>query len=63
MDLWGKINKQLIKQNLTIYALTKKSGIAENILYELKSGRTNDLKFSTICKIAAALDVSLDEFK
>ncbi|QQP71177.1 helix-turn-helix transcriptional regulator [Carnobacterium sp. CS13] len=63
MNLWQKIKKQLKEKNLTIYELTKKAGIAQNTLYELKSGRVSDLRFNTVCKIADALEVSLDEFR
>ena len=63
MDLWNGINKHLIKNDLTIYELTKKANIAQNTLYELKSGRVNDLRFSTVCKIADALNISLDEIR
>lgn len=63
MNLWGNIDKQLKEKNLTIYELTKKANIAQNTLYELKSGRANDLRFSTVCKIADALKISLDEFR
>lgn len=63
MDLWDGINKHLIKNDLTIYELTKKADIAQNTLYELKSGRVNDLRFRTVCKIADALNISLDEIR
>ncbi|SDQ19472.1 helix-turn-helix domain-containing protein [Carnobacterium viridans] len=63
MNLWWKIDKQLKEKNLTIYELTKKANIAQNTLYELKSGRANDLRFSTVCKIADVLGISLDEFR
>lgn len=63
MELWKKINKQLKEKNLTIYELTKNANIAQNTLYELKSGRASDLRFSTVCKIADALEISLDEFR
>lgn len=63
MELWKKINKQLKEKNLTIYELTKNANIAQNTLYELKSGRANDLRFNTVCKIADVLGISLDEFR
>lgn len=63
MDLWEIISKQLKEKDITIYELTKISGIAQNTLYELKSGRVSDLRFSTICKIADALEIKLDEFR
>ncbi|MBT2732088.1 helix-turn-helix transcriptional regulator [Carnobacterium sp. ISL-102] len=61
--MWEKIDNHIKEKNLTIYELTKKANIAQNTLYELKSGRANDLRFSTVCKIADALEISLDEFR
>lgn len=35
----------------------------KNCLIDLKAGRKKSLKFEDVCKIADALDVSLDEFR
>ena len=61
--LWEKIECQLQKKEWSIYRLTKKAHLSENLLYELKSGRTKDLQFKSVCKIADALDISLDELR
>lgn len=61
--MWNKIEGLLEKHQITAYALTKKAGVNYQLLAELKSGRKKDLKFSSVCKLAAALGVSLDEFR
>ena len=63
MDLWGNIEKIIQNNELTAKELAIKANISPNTLYELKSGRNKDLQFKTICKIADALDISLDEFR
>lgn len=61
--IWEKIEGQLSKKNWSIYKLTKEAGLSQNLLYELKSGRNKNISFKNMCKIAEALDVSLDEFR
>lgn len=61
--LWEQIEKVLAKKNISAFQVAKEAGLSKNVLYEMKSGRTKDVKFSTMCKIADALDVSLDEFR
>ena len=60
--LWNSIQVQLDKQNLTAYRLSKMTGIPLTTIYNYK----NDGKeppFKNMCKIADALDVSLDVFR
>jgi len=61
--LWERIDYQLQIKKWSIYRLTKEARLSENLLYELKSGRTKDLQFKSVCKIADALDISLDELR
>lgn len=61
--LWEQIQHQLDKKNWTVYRLTKEAGLSQNLLYEFKNGRSNDLSFSSVCKIADALGVSTEEFR
>lgn len=63
MDLWSNIEKILKNKELTAKELAIKAKISPNTLYELKSGRNKDLQFKTICKLADALEISLDEFR
>lgn len=61
--MWEKIERFLSKKNMTMYQLSKKSGLNQNSLIDLKSGRKKSLKFDDVVKIADALDISLDEFR
>lgn len=61
--MWKIIEKLMKKQNLTMYALSKKADIGQSTLINLKAGRIKTLTFETICKLADALEVSLDEFR
>ena len=60
--LWNSIQIQLDKQNMTAYRLSKMTGIPLTTIYSYK----NDGKeppFKNMCKIADALNVSLDVFR
>ncbi|MTC88005.1 helix-turn-helix domain-containing protein [Streptococcus uberis] len=61
--MWEKIERFLSKKNMTMYQLSKKSGLNQNSLIDLKSGRKKSLKFDDVVKIADALGISLDEFR
>ena len=61
--LWNKIQKQLDKKGWTRYRLAKEAKISEMTLVKLRNGKAQNIHFSTMCKIADALDVSLDEFR
>jgi len=58
-----KITQQLNRKNKSWYWLSKNSGIPLGTLYPIKSGARTQVTFSTMEKIADALDVSLDEFR
>lgn len=61
--LWEQIQHQLDKKSWSVYRLTKEADLSQNLLYEFKSGRSNDLSFTSVCKIADALDISLDDLR
>ncbi len=61
--LWFKLEKILSQKKISIYRLSKITGISRQTFYALKDGKFDDLKFSTMKKIADALDISLDEFR
>lgn len=61
--LWKRVEKVLKEKDVTIYEVTKKAGISQNTIYNLKSGQVKDLNFNNMCKIADVLEVSLDEFR
>ncbi|WP_369350595.1 helix-turn-helix domain-containing protein [Streptococcus hillyeri] len=61
--MWDKIEQLITEKDTTMYAVSKKAGIGQNVLIALKAGRTKRLYFDTVVKIADALEVSLDEFR
>ncbi|MDQ0221701.1 helix-turn-helix domain-containing protein [Streptococcus moroccensis] len=61
--MWEKINKLITENNTTMYAVSKKAGIGQNVLISLKAGRTKRLYFDTVCKLADALGVSTEDFR
>lgn len=60
--LWSKIQTQLDKQHMSVYRLSKLSGIPNNTLYQYKNNGVQPT-FNIMCKIADVLDVSLDVFR
>lgn len=59
--MWYEIQKALDEKNLSIYKLAKITGIRDSTLHNYKRG--SEPSFKNICKIADALDVSLDYFR
>lgn len=59
--LWLEIEKELIKQNISVYRLAKNTGISATTLQNYKNGA--EPSFKNMCKIADALNVSLDYFR
>lgn len=60
--LWERIQTQLDKRHVTVYRLSKLTGIPSNTLYEYKNNSVQPI-FNNMVKIADALDVSLDVFR
>ncbi|GET11652.1 hypothetical protein SN811_01520 [Ligilactobacillus agilis] len=63
--LWYKVQKLLIEKNMSINQLSLKMGLSENnrTMYQLRDGKIKKPSFELMCKIADALDVSLDYFR
>ena len=59
--MWNEIQKALDKKNMSIYKLAKITGIRDSTLHNYKRG--SEPSFKNMCKIADALDVSLDYFR
>lgn len=60
--MWRNVERLLKKRSMSIYRLSKVTGIPDNTLrnYRLQH---SDPSFTNACKIADALDVSLDELR
>lgn len=61
--LWLNIENFIKQIGLTQYQLAKKMGVSVSTITELKMRRINKPSFELMCKIADALEVSLDEFR
>ena len=58
--MWKKFKHLLIEKGMTQKALAAKAGISPNTIRNIKTER---ISFKNMCKIADALEVSLDEFR
>lgn len=57
-----RISNLLIKNNMSKYRLEKESGLTHSALRYIFNEINNDVKFSTICKVASAFNMTLEEF-
>ena len=57
-----RISNLLIKHNLTRYKLCRKIAIPEQTLKNIIDERNQDIKLSTIAKIADGFGLSIEEF-
>ena len=48
---------------MTIYRLTKLTGVSSSVMYEFKRGKIKKPSFELMEKIADALNVSMDVFR
>lgn len=62
-SVWRKLERIIDDREMTIYQLSKVTGIGVGVFYNLKSGRKNDIKLRTAIKIADTLGISLDELR
>ncbi|KXN77701.1 hypothetical protein IMAU10142_01540 [Lactobacillus helveticus] len=60
--MWKIVEKYLQQKNITIYKLSKLTGIPDNTLRNYRS-KKSDPSFTNACKIADALGVSLDNLR
>ena len=63
LRMWKKIELQLKSKGWSMYRLANESGVHQSNLSNLKAGRLKEMSWSNMCKIADALEVSLDEFR
>ncbi|MFS1663322.1 helix-turn-helix domain-containing protein [Streptococcus sp. zg-JUN1979] len=61
--MWDKIQLLLNERGWSVAELARRSGINYTMLADLKSGKKQDMLLGNWCKIADALDISLDEFR
>ena len=61
--MWKKIELELRKREMTIYQLTKLTGVSMSVMYEFRKGNIKKPSFELMEKIADALNVSMDVFR
>lgn len=61
--IWDKIQILLDKKNISVWKLGKMISVSDSVLRNLRDGKIKKLSFELMCKIADALDVSLDYFR
>ncbi|WP_171333726.1 helix-turn-helix domain-containing protein [Enterococcus cecorum] len=61
--MWEKIELELRKREMTIYQLTKLTGVSMSVMYEFRRGNIKKPSFELMEKIADALNVSMDIFR
>ena len=62
IKMWNVVEKILKERSLTIYRLSKMTGIPDNTLRNYRT-KQSDPSFTNACKIADALKVSLDDLR
>ncbi len=63
MGIWFKIEKLLEQKDLNQEQLAKRMNVHSGTITDLKKGRIKKPSFELMCKIADALNVSLDYFR
>ena len=56
------LKRQLKTRNISIYKLSKLTGLDDGMLNRIINGKTTKPQITTIVKIAKALDLTNDEF-
>ena len=57
-----RLTNILVDKKISKYALEKESGLSHSALRHIFNERNNEVKLSTIAKVARALNMTLDEF-
>ncbi|WP_205272283.1 helix-turn-helix domain-containing protein [Lactococcus taiwanensis] len=61
--LWLIIEEKLTEKNMSIYRLSKLSGVSTQSLSAIKLGQSKKPSFEIVVKIAEVLDIDLNQFK
>ena len=56
-----RIKELMQSKDMSIYRLSKETGISDSLLGKILSGKVKDPRISTVKQIAKALDVKIDE--
>ena len=61
--MWEQLNRIMQERNLNGHQLSKMAGVNRSFFSDLKSGKVKYLSWPNICKIADALEISIDELR
>lgn len=61
--MWKSVYKLMEDRNLNQNQLANKAGVNNTVISALKNGKINKPSFELACKLADALEVSLDELR
>lgn len=61
--MWKIVYKRMCNKELNQNQLAKKAGVNNTVISALKNGKIKKPSFELMCKIADALEISLDEFR
>jgi len=61
--LWKNVYKIMKEKKLNQNQLAKKAGVNNTVVSALKNGKIKKPSFDLACKLADALEVSLDELR
>lgn len=59
--IWKNLNEILVRRQMSMTELAKKSGIPRGSLYNMNKGSVPS--YEMMCKIADTLNISLDAFR
>ena len=59
--MWKKLEKYLNEKKISMYRLSKMTGIPETTINNIKHKRIKSVSFYTVYKIAKALEIDLEE--
>lgn len=58
-----RINERLKEKEMTEHRLAKKINVSTGHMTKLMTGNIKDPRFELVCKIADALDITVDELR
>lgn len=61
--LWFKISKRMIELEINQSELARRANVNNTVISALKLGKIEKPSFELVCKIADALEISLDKFR
>lgn len=61
--MWLCVERQLVKKKISQSELARRAGVNRSVISSLKKGQINKPSYSLACKLADALEISLDDLR